>query len=171
MSLAKYIGKIPWAGIQIQGFFDDHIKTEDLRQDTPDQKPVLGPISDLPGYLEKHDIDFMYIALSMRHEQKIHDILKKCRTLGVHIYFVPDLYAFRLFNSKLQSLGDVLLLDFNPESNSKRLFDIAFSLAVILATLPFTLFIALLIKLQEKNSSASNSEPCAWTPIRSWMIF
>ena len=62
-----------------------------------------------------------------------------------------DLYAFRFLNNRIQSLGDVLLLDFNPDSNDKRIFDICFSLLVILFTLPLTLLIGLLIKLQDRG--------------------
>ncbi|QCQ20846.1 sugar transferase [Desulfoglaeba alkanexedens] len=112
-------------------------------------KTILGTVSELKKYLEKNDVDFVYIALPMRAEGKIHDILQNCRTLGARLFLVPDLYAFRILNTRLERLGSMMLLDFNPESGRKRLFDVAFSLLVILCSLPLTLPIALLIKLND----------------------
>jgi len=149
LSLAKYIDEIPWAGVRVIGFFDDRKTTADLAGTPQKAKTVLGTIADLKAYLEQHGADFVYITLPMRAEEKIHDILKNCRTQGAKLYLVPDLYAFRIFNTRLQRLGSMMLLDFNPESDRKRLFDVVFSLLVIVATLPFTLVIALLIKLSD----------------------
>lgn len=149
LSVAKYIEEIPWAGIRVIGFFDDRKTTADLADTPQKEKTVLGTISDLYGYLENNRVDFVYIALPMRAEKKIHDILKNCRTQGARLYLVPDLYAFKIFNTRLQRLGSMVLLDFNPESSGKRLFDIVFSLLAIIATLPLTLLIALLIKLSD----------------------
>jgi exopolysaccharide biosynthesis polyprenyl glycosylphosphotransferase len=149
--LARYMEDIPWAGIRVIGFFDDKRTTGDLQEDDHDALPVLGTISELSKFLAENDVDFVYIALPLRAEQKIHEILNSCRTLGARIFLVPDLYAFNFFNTRLQSLGDVLLLDFNPESQAKRVFDVVFSLLVILATLPVTLLIALIIKMHDRG--------------------
>ena len=149
LSLAKYIDEIPWAGVRVVGFFDDRKTTADLAGTPRKAKTVLGTIADLKAYLEGPGADFVYIALPMRAEKKIHDILRTCRTQGAKLYLVPDLYAFRIFNTRLQRLGSMMLLDFNPESDRKRLFDVVFSLLVIITTLPFTLAIALLIKLSD----------------------
>ena len=67
---------------------------------------------------------------------------------GARIYFVPDLYAFHSFNTRVQRFEDFLLLNFNPDSFQKRIFDVCFSLEALLITLPITLVIALLVKLQ-----------------------
>lgn len=131
LSLAGYIERNAWIGIQISGFFDDHKQPKDIKfygNGKNGDPPLLGTIADLHRYLEKYNVDFVYIALPMRAEKKIHDILNSCRTLGARIFLVPDLYAFRFFNTQLQSLGDVLMLGFNPDSHAKRMFDIAFSL-------------------------------------------
>jgi exopolysaccharide biosynthesis polyprenyl glycosylphosphotransferase len=147
--LARYIEKIPWAGIRVCGFFDDYKSTKDLAQNGKKNRKILGTTSDLPDYLDGNNVDYVYIALPLRVEKKIHAILSTCRTLGAHIFMVPDLYAYGFFNTRLQSLGDVLILDFNPESDGMRVFDILFSLFVIAFTLPLTLVIALVIKLQD----------------------
>ena len=151
-SLANYIEEIPWSGIRLLGFFGHKNEAEDLPGFEKLQTRKfqnLGTIEELRPYLARHKVDFVYIALPMRAEKKIYGILNSCRTLGAQLFLVPDLYDFRLFNTRLQSLGDIIVLDFNPDSSTKRLFDVFFSLLIILVTLPLTLIIALLIKLQD----------------------
>jgi hypothetical protein len=63
---------------RVQGFFDDRKKTEDINGMNQRDKTILGTISDLCGYLEHHDVDYVYIALPMRAEKKIHEILNSC---------------------------------------------------------------------------------------------
>jgi exopolysaccharide biosynthesis polyprenyl glycosylphosphotransferase len=91
----------------------------------------------------------VYIALPMRAEKKIFRILRECRSLGARIYLVPDLYVYGLHHAEIQSLGELLILNFNPNTEWKRGFDIIFSLMAIIGTLPLTLLIALIIKLSD----------------------
>lgn len=147
ISLARELETIPWAGIEIMGFFDD--KVDEEPELTAMGKPVLGAITALPGYLEKNDIDYVYIALPMRAERKIFAILRECRSLGARIYLVPDLYLYGLHHAELQSIGKMLILNFNPHTEWKRSFDVLFSLLVIVLSMPLMACIALLIKLED----------------------
>ena len=142
--LVKEVESIPWAGIEVLGFFDDKVFKTKKKEIG---KPIIGDIAMLPEYLRKNDIDYVYIALPMRAEKKIFTILRECRSLGSRIYLIPDLYVFGLHHAEVQSLGKLLLLNFNPHTEWKRSFDVVFSITALLATLPITLMIALLIKL------------------------
>ncbi len=144
MRIARRIENTPWAGIEIKGFFDDeNVDSESMN------KPILGNISELDDYLEKNATDYVYIALPMRDEAKIVRVLNECRTLGSELLLVPDLYTFSLFNAEPQSLGDILLLSFNPRNRAKRFFDVAFSISVLLFMSPVFLVTAILIKLED----------------------
>jgi len=147
LSLVRELETIPWAGIEVMGFFDD--KVSDDPHLTRIGKPVLGDISMLPDYLTANDIDYVYIALPMRAERKIFSILRECRSLGSRIYLVPDLYLFGLHHAEVQSLGKMLILNFNPHTEWKRGFDILFSLCVLTLCSPVMLFISLLVKLED----------------------
>lgn len=146
LALSAHLDKTPWTGIQLRGFFDDRKTTKELPPGSP---PVLGMVDDLRSYLELAGADFVYIALPFRAEKKIKSILAECRTMQSQIYLVPDLYAFRLYNAQVETLGDMLLLNFNPASNRKRLFDVLFSLTVLALSAPICALIAVLIKLQD----------------------
>ncbi len=170
--LLAEVESMPWSGIDVVGFFDDKIlQQKKQKAKTPENpsrydiiiaeqevgngyssiagKPLLGCISDIVGYLKEHQIDYVYIALPMRAERKIFKILRECRSLGARIYLIPDIYLYGLHHARVQSLGDMLILNFNPHTEWKRSFDVVFSLLVLLLTLPLTLVIALLIKCSD----------------------
>lgn len=146
-TLVHQVETMPWAGIEVLGFFDDKIPDGDKREVMG--KPILGNIAAIYDYLQENDIDYVYIALPMRAERKIFTILRECRSLGSRIYLVPDLYLYGLHHSEIQSLGELLILNFNPHTEWKRSFDIIFSSLVLLFTLPITLVIAAIIKLSD----------------------
>jgi exopolysaccharide biosynthesis polyprenyl glycosylphosphotransferase len=149
LKIASYLQNIPWAGIKIIGFFDDKKTSWDL----PDTNlPILGTINQLPNYLENAEVDYVYIALPFRAEHKIISIVNSCRTFGAQLLMVPDLFAYSIFNADFQTLGDMLLVNFNPDYRWKRYFDIIFASLAILVMLPFSLLTALLIKLEDGGS-------------------
>jgi len=150
MRLAREVEAIPWAGIEVVGFFDDKIQEDEAMQVMG--KPILGDISTIEGYLGCNDIDYVYIALPMRAEKKIFSILRNCRSLGARIYLVPDLYTFGLHHAEIQSLGNLMILNFNPNTEWKRGFDVIFAGMALFLTLPLTLIIALFIKLESRGS-------------------
>ncbi len=147
--MARQMEEIPWAGIEVVGFFDDKLETKEALDEI--DKPMLGRINEVRDYLKVNDIDYVYIALPMRAERKIFRILQECRDLGAQIYLVPDLYIFGLHHAEIQSLGDMLVLNFNPDSSWKRTFDVLFSSTVLVLTAPLFLLIMLAIKLDSRG--------------------
>ncbi|MGW8194185.1 MAG: sugar transferase [Desulforhopalus sp.] len=147
VTLVKEVESMPWAGIEVLGFFDDKIDEDTVTEVYG--RPILGNIGAINGYLEQHAIDYVYIALPMRAEKKIFKILRECRSLGARIYLVPDLYLYGLHHAEIQSLGELLILNFNPNTEWKRGFDIIFSIVAIICTLPLTLLIAVLVKISD----------------------
>ncbi len=150
LRMALQVEQIPWAGIEVVGFFDDKIETRD-KLDTIN-KPLLGKIDDVQKYLKVNDIDYVYIALPMRAERKIFKILAECRDQGAQVYLVPDLYVFGLHHAEIQSLGEMLILNFNPVRTWKRSFDVIFSAFVLFVFSPMFFLIAIAIKLDSKGA-------------------
>jgi putative colanic acid biosynthesis UDP-glucose lipid carrier transferase len=148
LRLVRHIKAIPWAGIKVKGFFDDNKSTGSRINGN---LHVLGTIAQLPDYLKNNNLDYVYIALPLRAESKIVSILNECRALGAQIFMVPDLFIFDIFNIEFQTLGNIPVINFNPDYAWKRYFDIVFSLIVIIITLPLTLLIALLVKLEDSG--------------------
>ncbi len=147
VSLAKELQTIPWAGIEVIGFFDDKVEESEKLKEMG--KTIIGDIDTLPEYLESNDIDYVYIALPMRAEKKIFKILRECRSLGARIYLIPDLYVYGLHHAEIQSLGSLLILNFNPNTEWKRSFDVIFSSIVLVCLLPLLFVIAWFVKFQD----------------------
>ena len=146
---ARRIEGIPWAGIDVVGFFDDKLECQERL--TGLNKPLIGRTDEVQDFLRDNDIDYVYIALPMRAERKIFKILQECRDLGAQIFLVPDIYIFGLHHAEIQSLGEMLVLSFNPDTEWKRSFDVVFSLLVLLLCSPLFLLIALFIKLDSRG--------------------
>lgn len=62
---------------------------------------------------------------------------------------MPDLYIYGLHHAEIQSLGQMLILNFNPHTEWKRGFDIIFSALALFFSSPLMLLIGLLIKLED----------------------
>ncbi len=149
LRMVRQLEEIPWAGIEVVGFFDDKMENREALAES--NKPLLGRINEVRDYLKNNDIDYVYVALPMRAERKIFRILRECRDLGAQLYLVPDLYIFGLHHAEIQSLGDMLVLNFNPDSSWKRIFDVIFSSVVLFMSAPLMLIIMLLIKLDSRG--------------------
>ena len=78
--MARQMEEIPWAGIEVVGFFDDKLETKENLGEI--DKPLIGRINEVRDYLKVNDIDYVYVALPMRAERKIFRILRECRDLG-----------------------------------------------------------------------------------------
>lgn len=147
VNLAKEVEATPWAGIEVLGFFDDKMAPEEAEARL--EKPIIGNIAGIRDFLLENTIDYVYIALPMRAEKKIFAILRECRSLGARIYLVPDIYVYGLHHAEIQSLGNTIILNFNPNTEWKRSFDLLFSSVVLLCISPLLLLIAVLVKLQD----------------------
>jgi Undecaprenyl-phosphate glucose phosphotransferase len=138
-------------GYEIIGFLDDYMEKHEL----PDLKlkPILGKVHDLEEIVNRIIVDEVVIALPLTAHQKYGDIIATCEKNGVRTMIIPDFFDYlparphfdyfagmpliNVRNIPLDDLGNRIL---------KRGFDILFSLAAILITLPLMLLVALIIK-------------------------
>ena len=147
-SLNDYLRQIPWSGIRVQGFFDD---CRENPERTQSPHPLLGTIDDLPAYLERNPVETIFIALPFRSQDRIKQVLSSLRTCGAQVLLIPDLSAYLLFNAEIQTIGQMVLVNFNPDHPRKRLFDLVFSACVLLVLSPLLGLIALLITLEDRG--------------------
>jgi Undecaprenyl-phosphate glucose phosphotransferase len=118
---------------------------------------VQGPIYELdqiPVFSNGNSIDDIIIALPAGRLSEVHKIAPNLEKLCVPTRVVIDLGEGVGLRDRLIDLGGINMLDLRPtlaETGSylfeKRIFDFGFSVFVLLATLPITLLIALVIKL------------------------
>jgi len=119
--------------------------------------PYLGSYKNLETLIKEHAVEELVIALDAPDHQKLNDVLTIVENEPVFIKIIPDMYSVFTRMVKMNNiLGAVLIeVDFEvmPEwqKNAKRVFDIFFSLFVLILSSPFLLIIAILIKTSSKG--------------------
>ena len=123
---------------QFKGFFDNHPERGLVRKDL-----IKGPISEVEDYCLSENITEIYFALPLRYETMIQNLSKFADDNFIYLRIVPD------FCNAVAEKYNVYLFDeipvFTPRNEPlgisinaaiKRLFDIVFSLCVILFIFP-----------------------------------
>ena len=148
-ALAGRLEQHPEMCIAVDGFFDDRSSE---RLGVEEGGRMLGRLSDLAEYINTHKTEVIFIALPMRHVQRVLDLLDDLRDTTASIYYVPDIFVFDLIQSRT---GDILGMPVvamceTPFSGYrgvvKRLMDLSLSLVGLVVLLPLLLVVAILVK-------------------------
>jgi Undecaprenyl-phosphate glucose phosphotransferase len=128
----------------------------------PDQEVAVdGPVYELdqiPVFTNGNSINDIIIALPANRLSEVKKIAPVLERLCVPTRVVIDLGEGIVLRDRLIDLGGIHMLDLRPnlaETGSylfqKRIFDVGFSVLVLLLTLPITVLIALGIKLASRG--------------------
>jgi len=121
---------------------------------------VLGKSDDLENIIRNHNIEMVFVTLSIYNEsKKSKDFLRLCNKTGVRLRFVPENQQWFKNRINMESVGQLVLinpqeipLDVFESQFFKRLFDIVFSLFVMVFILSWLVpILAILIKLNSKG--------------------
>jgi putative colanic acid biosynthesis UDP-glucose lipid carrier transferase len=140
--------------IQINGCFQDKQAQLDFKN-----IPILGRLKEAVKYAISHNIAEIYSTISPETEPILYELVEEAEKNFIRFKFVPDFGIFvnRRMHAELER--NILFLSIRPdplqdkqERIKKRLFDISFSLMVMILILWWLIpIIALLIKLQSKG--------------------
>ncbi|MCK3685161.1 exopolysaccharide biosynthesis polyprenyl glycosylphosphotransferase [Maribellus sp. YY47] len=154
--LKRIIVSNPSLGYRFSGFISSNEISEEEEE--------LGHPDKLEEIIDRHNLQMIFYTISLfsdeNGELRGKKILKLCNQKGVRLRFVPkDQWCFKSSRNNLESIGDLLVL--NPQEIpldnvsfriQKRLFDIAFSLMVILFIFSWLLpIVAIAIKLSSRG--------------------
>jgi len=149
-ALAQRLRKNPELCISVAGFFDDRSAE---RLGVEEGGDLLGGLQDLPGYVKKNGIDVIFIALPMRHVQRVLDLLEDLGDTTASIYYVPDIFVFDLIQSRT---GEILGMPvvamcetpfYGYRGVVKRVMDLVIASLALLVLSPLLLLVALLVKV------------------------
>ncbi|MGL6292668.1 undecaprenyl-phosphate glucose phosphotransferase [Eubacterium aggregans] len=137
-------------GYKICGFVDDYYPKSEK-----DGIPILGSTREMNEILEEYRVDEVIIALPNTSYRRIDEVIDKCEYQGLKTQIIPD--YFNLVQGSKPAFDE---LDGIPLINTryipldepfnkfiKRLFDILFSLLVLIVLSPLLLVTAILVKL------------------------
>lgn len=136
--------------LSVEGYFDDPRHIHELSD-----RPIIGDIDECINYAINNRISEIYSTISPETNSSIYDMAQTAEKSLIRFKFVPDLKLYVNRDTHLEYLDELPILSLRPEpledlSNSirKRVFDIVFSLVVIVFVLSWlTPLLAILIKL------------------------
>jgi exopolysaccharide biosynthesis polyprenyl glycosylphosphotransferase len=150
--IADYLIETPSVGISIRGFFDDKENKKAFNYSYRGLTiPLLGNIEDgITCAIEKKP-DIVVIALPVQATRKTYNLIWKLGIKGVDLMVASDFFTFNQKKQQLRYLGDTPIIAFNLFPRWKRIFDIIFSLCVLIVISPLMLVVAMLVKLEDRG--------------------
>lgn len=152
VNLAQDLIKSPWLGFNIIGVFSNRTGV-----DLPDMIPFGGNISNLVDQARKGLIDTIYIAMPMRDEVIIQEVIEALTDTTCSVLLIPDVLAFNLLQSRSEEINGIQMVSlFDTPMNGlnrivKRMEDIVISIGIIIFILPVLLIISLMIKFTSEG--------------------
>ncbi|MGC4029171.1 MAG: undecaprenyl-phosphate glucose phosphotransferase [Steroidobacteraceae bacterium] len=154
LQLADRLAKHPELCTRVEGFFDDRglERLEDMGE-----HPLLGKLTDIVGYMKPRHTDVIFIALPIRHVQRVMDLLDDLHDSTASIYYVPDVFVFDLIQSRTTDIMGVPVVAmcetpfYGYRGVMKRMTDLGFTLAILSLALVPMLLIALLVKFTSRG--------------------
>ncbi len=149
--MRQQIKEMPELGYRFMGFFDDR-SPDRVKQDFPDAI-LQGSIEDLIQRTRDDEFDVIYIALPLKAQKRIAEILERCGDTTASVHLIPDFFVYNLLHARLCQVGSMQTLSVyeTPVSGIndvlKRMFDIVFSLCVLAVIALPMLLIAAIVKL------------------------
>jgi putative colanic acid biosynthesis UDP-glucose lipid carrier transferase len=100
---------------------------------------------------------WVYLALPLRAENRVREIVEALQDTTASLYIVPDVFIFSLLQANTTDLRGIPLISlwetpfYGINSMVKRIEDIILSIVILLITFPLILIISLGVKLSSKG--------------------
>ncbi len=152
--LARSLEDLPWLGIRLLGFFDDAKAGEKVNlAGGPGDHPVLGDLESMVSFVQYHQVNIVYLALPLRAEARIREIIEKLQDTTASVYFAPDVFIYSLFQSSFTDLKGIPLISlwetpfFGVNAMLKRVLDVILASILLAGAAPLFVILALGVKL------------------------
>lgn len=180
IDLFTYLTKNSNLGYNVVGFFED----DALLIENPDI-PIIGKIDDCISYVKRRGIEEIFCALPDEEDQKISKLMREADKHLIRFKLVPDVKDHFRKNVMVELYGHIPVLSPRSEpleskanQSLKRIFDVVFSLIVIVGILSWLFpIVALLIKIESKGPvlfrqirSGRNNKPFYCLKFRSMKV-
>lgn len=149
----------PWTGLAIHGVYDDFKPKGSIL--CPNIQ-VEGNLDDLVNVAKSGVLDYVYIALPIKAEKRILNLVNKLSDTNVSVNLIPDRLMRDFLETKVINLDGIPIVNIveNPIHGKidqikrfpqaiKRIFDVTISLLVIFISLPLILLFSFLILVLE----------------------
>ena len=167
LRIAAKIKVAAWTGLQIQGFFSD-IPNQQANVEEIADIPDLGKIRDVVSYVDKNNIDQVWIAMSLKHIDKIRTLIDELHTVAVDVRLIPDIFSLRLLNHSISQVDGIPVINMSvtPMVGANKLVkwleDKTLSFVILILISPIMLIIAIVIKLASPGPVFYRQERVSW---------
>lgn len=148
----------PRMGYKLLGFVaDDDTPLQNEQANQRRSFQHLGHINDLERIILTRSVSQVILALPFWQQDRLPHLIETCRELGVQYSVAPDFYNVRFERANMMNAIGVPLIDLKDVSLSgwklwlKRAFDIGLILLSSPVSVPLSLVLALLIRLDSKG--------------------
>lgn len=91
-------------GVRLLGIFDDR-GSERLQGSGQDASRLVGGLEELVERSRRGEVDYVFIALPMRAEKRIVELVNRLADTTASVYVVPDLFMFDLMRARWVTFG------------------------------------------------------------------
>jgi exopolysaccharide biosynthesis polyprenyl glycosylphosphotransferase len=125
---------------------------------------IIGTTDQLESIVKKYHVEEVIQAEPNLDELTPGDMLAFCRSHHIHYYFIPEVLRLQSVNVEMEMIDTVPLISLKQTRLEgwghvyKRLFDILFSLVVIIILIPVWILVPILIKLDSPGSAFYRSQ-------------
>ncbi|EKD70267.1 MAG: hypothetical protein ACD_46C00581G0002 [uncultured bacterium] len=165
IDFAKNVQQALWTGFRIIVFIDDQA----------DKKPaqinnihVMQTPDDLSKFLKQEQVDEIWVALPLRAEQRVKQILHELRHDPITIRFVLDIFGLDLLNHSITELAGfpVLNVSTTPMVGINRIIkaseDRMIAAFILLLISPLLIMIAVTVKLSSNGPIIFKQKRLGW---------
>jgi len=151
-NLARVILNNDWMGLRFDGFYDD-FKPKGSKAIAEFDITIKGNLDELIEEIKERHVDYVYLALPLRAEKRLKEVIQKLSDTTASVYIVPDIFTFGLLNARMVDMGGIPTISVyeNPfygiNDWIKRGEDIIVGSLITLMILPLMVILAVGVKL------------------------
>ncbi len=165
-NVAKQILHAEWVGYDLVSYWDDNPQ---LQSTSIHGVPVVSPeqgVKSIASGTER--IDEIWLALPLRAELRMREILTMLRHCTLKIRMVPNVFGFRLLNYSMSEIAGIPVLDINasPMEGVNRLIkaveDRLLGLLILVLISPLMVAVAIAVKLSSPGPVLFKQKRHGW---------
>jgi putative colanic acid biosynthesis UDP-glucose lipid carrier transferase len=164
-TIAERLQAATWAGYSVVGFYDDNAAK--IGTEVAGRRVLASP--DILAYeIDTGAIDQVWIALPLRADRRIREILSSLRSSSVEVRFVPDIYSFHLLNHSVTEIAGLPVVSLTetpmsgPNRIAKAVEDFVLTTLLLVPLLPLMALIAIGIRASSPGPVLYRQNRVTW---------
>lgn len=139
-------------GMQVLGFIQVNGKMPDPETGILKEE-VIGHLDEIRAIIDQHQIQDVLVALEPERREDLVSVISKVDFPDVTLKLLPDFYQLVSGLNKTNQIFGMPLVEVSPEpmplweKTAKRLLDIIVSIMALILSIPFFIFVSIIIKI------------------------